>query len=660
MPTFTLPDGKQLSFPSPVSGRQVAEAIGPRLAKVAIGVKLDDRILDLAATLDRDGRLSVITPKDDNPDALFLLRHSAAHVLAEAVCRLWPKTRLAYGPPVDEGFFYDMQVVAADGSDVRPTSDDFAKIEAEMAKIIAEDRPFTRTDYPCAVGLARTEGDAFKRDNAERAIAKGAATISFYSTGTPGQAWEDLCAGPHVPSTGVLKASKIMSVAGAYWHGDQTGPQLTRIYGTCFADEKGLKAHLARLEEAKKRDHRKLGREMDLFHLDDENPGQVFWHPKGWTIYRTLESYVRGKIERDGYVEVKTPSVMPKSLWDRSGHWAKYRENMFTTESEKREFALKPMNCPGHIEIFKSGLRSYRDLPLRMAEFGSCCRNELSGALHGIMRVRGFVQDDAHIFVAESQIPAEVAKFCALLKDIYADFGFADDKVQVKFSTRPATRVGDDATWDRAEAALADACAKAGLAYVISPGEGAFYGPKLEFTLVDALGRGWQCGTIQVDYQLASAERLNATFIGEDGQKHHPVLLHRAVLGSLERFIGILIEHFAGKFPLWLAPEQIRLLPITDAQLPYARQVRDRLVAAGLRCQVDETPDKLGAKIRLARNERVTYFGVIGEQEVMGGTVALQNQAGEKQGAPALDALIALLLQEVAEKRLPVTSTATG
>ncbi|MFM2089895.1 MAG: hypothetical protein RLZZ127_384, partial [Planctomycetota bacterium] len=620
MPAYTLPDGSQKSFPAPVTGRQLAESIGPGLARKAIGTKVGSEIRDLDRVIEDGATVSILTASNDNPDSLWLLRHSCAHVLAEAVCALWPKTRLAYGPPIDDGFFYDMAIRDAADEPVALTDAEFAKIEAKMAEIVKADRPFTRCDYAVEAGLARTAADKYKRDNAERAIAKGAQTISFYATGTPGSDWEDLCAGPHVPRTGVLAAFKVMSVAGAYWHGDQTSDQLTRIYGTCFADDKGLKAHLQRIEEAKKRDHRKLGKEMQLFHLDEENPGQVFWHPKGWSIYRVLEDYVRAKIQANGYVEVKTPSVMPKSLWDRSGHWAKYRDAMFTTESEKREFALKPMNCPGHIEIFKQGLKSYRDLPLRMAEFGSCTRNELSGALHGIMRVRGFVQDDAHIFAAESQIASEVAEFVRLLKDIYRDFGFGDDRIIVRFSTRPAMRVGTDAQWDRAEAALADACQRAGLSYVLAPGEGAFYGPKLEFTLVDALGRHWQCGTIQVDYQLPGPERLNATYIGEDGQKHHPVILHRAILGSLERFIGILIEHFAGKFPLWLAPEQIRILPISDAQIPYARQVQSALLAAGLRAAIDENPDKLGAKIRLARTDRVPYFAVVGEAEVAAGT----------------------------------------
>lgn len=653
MPTYTLPDGKPVSFPEPVTGRHIALGISEGLARRAIAVKLDGDIIDLDRVLPREGLVKIILAKDDDADALFVLRHSCAHVLAEAICSKWPKTRLAYGPSIEDGFFYDMAVRDAKDQPVALSDDDFAVIEARMAEIIKENRPFTRCEYSTDEGLARTGNDIYKRDNAERAIAKGSQTISFYATGAPGEAWEDLCAGPHVPSTGVLSAFKIMSVAGAYWHGDQTSDQLTRVYGTCFADKKGLKAYLHRLEEAKKRDHRKLGREMNLFHVDEENPGQVFWHPKGWTIYRVLEEYIRSTIAARGYVEVKTPSVMPKSLWERSGHWAKYHDFMFTTASEEREFALKPMNCPGHIEIFKQGLKSYRELPLRMAEFGACNRNELSGALHGIMRVRGFVQDDAHIFCTEAQIPGEVADFCRLLKDVYRDVGFGDDSVIVKFSTRPATRVGTDEQWDRAEAALANACELAKLSYTIAPGEGAFYGPKLEFTLVDALGRHWQCGTIQVDYQLPSKERLDATYIGEDGGKHHPVMLHRAILGSLERFVGILIEHYSGKFPLWLSPEQIRVLPITDEQLPYAEDVVLTLRAAGIRADVDRKPEKLGAKIREARNDRVPYFAVVGGQEVESKQVALQNQTGAKLGTVSIPDLIAKLQGEIIDKTIP-------
>ena len=660
MLAYALPDGKLLEFDQPATGRQIAERIGPGLARKAIGIVVNDEVRDLSRPISEPARIRILTASNDSAEALSLLRHSCAHVLAEAICSLFPKTRLAYGPAIEEGFFYDMAVFDAAGEPRTLTDADFAAIEARMREIVNANRPFTRCELTPDQGLARTADDKYKHNNAERAIARGAETISFYSTGAPGEAWEDLCAGPHVPSTGVLGAFKVMSVAGAYWHGDQASDRLTRVYGTCFADEKGLKAHLHRIEEAKKRDHRKLGRELDLFHVDEENPGQVFWHPKGWSIYRTLEDYVRAKVNANGYVEVRTPSVMPKSLWERSGHWAKYRENMFTTASEDREFALKPMNCPGHIEIFKQGLKSYRELPLRMAEFGACTRNELSGALHGIMRVRGFVQDDAHIFCTEAQIPSEVAEFCRLLKEVYADFGFGDDKIIVKFSTRPKLRVGTDEQWDRAEGALADACQKAGLAYTVAPGEGAFYGPKLEFTLVDALGRHWQCGTIQVDSQLPSCERLNATFVGEDGQKHHPVMLHRAILGSLERFVGILIEHFEAKFPLWLAPEQIRVLPITDEHLPWAREVRAKLVAAGLRATVDEKPEKLGAKIREARTQRVTYFAVVGAQEVTDGTVALQNQAGEKLGTLQVADLVARLQAEVKAKTLPTASAAAA
>ena len=648
MPRITLPDGKVLEFQGPVTGAQVAETIGPGLRKRAIGVKLDgDEIRDLGRAIDRDCTIKIITAKDDDPDALYLLRHSAAHVLAEAICALHPGTKLAYGPPVDDGFFYDIKTPA-------PLSEaDFPAIEAKMQEIIAQDRPFVRCELSKEDGLARTEGDKYKRDNAERAIARGSETISFYSTGTPGQAWEDLCAGPHVPSTGWLKASKVMSVAGAYWHGDQNSDQLTRVYGTCFADEKGLKQHLHRIEEAKRRNHRKIGKEMNLFHLEEDNPGQVFWHPAGWSIYVTLMDYMRQKQREHGYVEVHTPSVMARSLFEKSGHWDNYRQNMFATESEKRDYAIKPMNCPGHILVFKQGLKSYRDLPMRIAEFGSCCRNEAAGALHGVMRVRGFVQDDAHIFCSDSQVESEVVDFCKMLIAVYADFGFSKDNVLVKLATRPEQRIGDDASWDRAEKALGDAVLKAGMKYVVSPGEGAFYGPKLEFTLFDAIGRGWQCGTIQLDPNLPSKNRLDATYVSEDGSKKNCLMLHRVILGSLERFLGILIEHFEGKFPLWLAPEQVRILPISDAQIEAARALKAKLVAHGVRVTVDEKADMLGAKVREARLARVNYFAVLGQKEVEAGTVSWQNQQAEKLGTPTQDEFVAAVLSEIAEKRLP-------
>jgi threonyl-tRNA synthetase len=568
-------------------------------------------------------------------------------VLAEAICALHPGTKLAYGPPVDDGFFYDIKTPVA------LSEADFPAIEAKMQEIIAQDRPFVRCELSKEAGLERTKDDKYKRDNAERAIARGSETISFYSTGTPGQAWEDLCAGPHVPSTGWLKASKVMSVAGAYWHGDQNSDQLTRVYGTCFADDKGLKQHLHRIEEAKRRNHRKIGKEMNLFHLEEDNPGQVFWHPAGWSIYVTLMDYMRQKQRENGYVEVHTPSVMARSLFEKSGHWDNYRQNMFATESEKRDYAIKPMNCPGHILVFKQGLKSYRDLPMRIAEFGSCCRNEAAGALHGVMRVRGFVQDDAHIFCSDSQVESEVVDFCKMLIAVYADFGFSKDNVLVKLATRPEQRIGDDASWDRAEKALGDAVLKAGMKYVVSPGEGAFYGPKLEFTLFDAIGRGWQCGTIQLDPNLPSKNRLDATYVSEDGSKKNCLMLHRVILGSLERFLGILIEHFEGKFPLWLAPEQVRILPISDAQIEAARALKAKLAAHGVRVTVDEKADMLGAKVREARLARVNYFAVLGQKEAEAGTVSWQNQQAEKLGTPTQDEFVAAILAEIAEKRLP-------
>jgi len=678
MPTITLPDGKTLAFDTAVSGRDIAESIGPGLAKAAIGVRVDDELRDLDRPIEHDAAVGIVTAKNDDEDALFLLRHSCAHVLAEAICDLLPGTKLAYGPPVEGGFYYDLATP-------RPlTSDDFPAIEKRMAEIVAEDRPFTRCELPPEQGMQRVAGDKYKTDNAERALARGADVLSFYVTGEPEQDWEDLCAGPHVPSTGRLKgAFKVMSVAGAYWHGDQNSDQLTRVYGTCFADKKGLKRHLQLLEEAKLRDHRRLGRELDLFHVPDDNPGQIFWHPKGWTIYRSIEQYIRTRVEAADYVEVKTPSLQPQALWERSGHWEKYRENMFLTREQDRGhggaaagdagdaaddpttgpvrvFALKPMNCPGHIEIFKTALRSYRELPLRMAEFGSCVRYEPGGALHGILRVRGFVQDDAHIFCTEEQIGDEVAEFCALLKVVYEDFGFPAEQVTVKFATRPPVRVGSDADWDRAEEALRRAVEQTGLTVEMNPGEGAFYGPKLEFVLRDCLGRDWQCGTIQVDYQLAGPDRLDATYVAEDGSRQHPVILHRAILGSLERFIGILLEHYAGKLPLWLAPEQIRILSVTDEQLDFAREVALRLRDAGLRATVASSSDKLGAKIRQARNERVNYFAVVGEREVAERSVSLQRQDGSKLGNLSIDELEQRLLAEIAEKQTPELAETSG
>ena len=567
---------------------------------------------------------------------LSTLRHSTAHVMAEAVVKLFPGTKVAIGPSIDYGFYYDFELP-------RPiNNEDLPAIEKEMRKILT-----TRSNFEKEVISREKALEMFKDQPFKVELIEGLPQdeeITIYKSGE----FTDLCRGPHVCSMADINAQgfKLMKVAGAYWRGDETRPMLTRIYGTAWEKPNDLKEYLAMLEEAEKRDHRKIGKAMNLFHIDEENPGQIFWHPKGWTLYLTVQNYVRQRIKEDGYLEVHTPFVMPRSLWERSGHWAKYKENMFITESEKRLFALKPMNCPGHVEIFKQGIKSYKDLPLRLAEFGSCTRNEPSGSLHGIMRVRGFVQDDAHIFCTEEQISSEVSKFCALLKRMYADFGFAEDRILVKFSTRPEQRVGDDATWDRAEKALADACADAGLEYEIAEGEGAFYGPKLEFTLIDALGREWQCGTIQLDYQLPSAERLNAEYIGDDNNKHHPVMLHRAVLGSLERFIGILIENCAGIMPPWLAPVQAVIVPVAPAFNDYAQKVQKILDEKGFRVIADIGTDRMNAKIRKHQEEKVIYQLIVGQSEMDNNSVAVRMRKGG-QKVMTLDEFISFLKDKV-------------
>jgi len=567
---------------------------------------------------------------------LSTLRHSTAHVMAEAVVNLFPGTKVAIGPAIDYGFYYDFELP-------RPiNNDDLPAIEKEMRKILT-----TRSNFEKEVISREKALEMFKDQPFKIELIKDLPAdeeISIYKSGE----FTDLCRGPHVCSMADINAQgfKLMKIAGAYWRGDETRPMLTRIYGTAWEKPNDLKEYLAMLEEAEKRDHRKVGKAMNLFHIDEENPGQIFWHPKGWTLYLTIQNYVRKRIKEDGYLEVHTPFVMPRSLWERSGHWAKYKENMFITESEKRLFALKPMNCPGHVEIFKQGIKSYKDLPLRLAEFGSCTRNEPSGSLHGIMRIRGFVQDDAHIFCTEEQISSEVSKFCALLKRMYADFGFAEDKILVKFSTRPEQRVGDDATWDRAEKALSDACADAGLKYEIAEGEGAFYGPKLEFTLIDALGREWQCGTIQLDYQLPSAERLNAEYIGDDNNKHHPVMLHRAVLGSLERFIGILIENCAGIMPPWLAPVQAVIVPVAPAFNEYAQKVQKVLDEKGFRVIADIGTDRMNAKIRKHQEEKVIYQLIVGQSEMDNNSVAVRMRKGG-QKIMSLDDFISFLKDKV-------------
>jgi threonyl-tRNA synthetase len=554
-------------------------------------------------------------------EQLEKIRHSAAHVMAQAVVKRFPGTKVAIGPAIDKGFYYDFALS-------RPiTQEDLPEIEKEMRRIVSGNHPFVKKVISRTQALALFADEPYKTELINDLGAD--AEISTYTQ----DSFTDLCRGPHVENTKEINAQafKLMKTAGAYWRGDEKRPMLTRIYGTAWEKPADLQAYLDMLAEAEKRDHRRISRELDLFHIDEENPGQIFWHPRGWTVYRIIENYVRERVSEDGYVEVKTPVVMPRSLWEKSGHWAKYRENMFITESEKRLFALKPMNCPGHIEIFKQQTRSYRDLPLRIAEFGSCTRNEASGALHGIMRIRGFVQDDAHIFCTEEQIGGEVLRFTKLLKTIYQDFGFTEDKIKVKFSTRPEVRLGDDAVWDRAEGALAEACKLANLPYEISPGEGAFYGPKLEFTLVDALGREWQCGTFQVDYQLPSKERLDAEYVGEDNAKHTPVMLHRAALGSLERFIGILLENFAGALPAWLHFTQAVVIPVAPPFHGYAESVCAQLKDAGIRAEADLGSDRMNAKIRLAQTQKIPYMLVVGEKEAANNEIAVRFRDGRPQ-----------------------------
>lgn len=559
-----------------------------------------------------------LPPKTEKLD---LVRHSTAHIMAAAVVTLFPGTKVAIGPSIDNGFYYDFQLPRA----ITPA--DLPEIEREMRKILNGNSDFVRREVSREDALDLFKFQPFKLELINELPED--AVITIYQSGE----FMDLCRGPHVGNTKEINAQsfKLMKIAGAYWRGDEKRPMLTRIYGTAWEKPNDLKAYLTMLEEAEKRDHRKIARDLDLLHIDEENPGQIFWHPDGWLVYRLIKNYVREKIEADGYVEVNTPFVMPQSFWEKSGHWEKYRENMFVTESEKQIFALKPMNCPGHIEIFKQGLKSYRDLPFRMAEFGSCTRNEPSGSLHGIMRVRGFVQDDGHIFCTEEQIPSEVTKFCELLKAMYRDFGFDADSILVKFSTRPEKRVGDDASWDRAEAALREACEMAKLSYEVAPGEGAFYGPKLEFTLIDALGRQWQCGTIQVDYNLTRKERLNAEYTGEDNMRHMPVMLHRAALGSLERFLGILIEHYAGALPPWLSPKQVVVIPVATAFEKYAETVASTLRSRGVRVKADCDNDRMNAKIRKYQGLKVPYQLVIGQKEEESNSVAVRFRDGRQE-----------------------------
>ena len=624
---ITFPDGNQKSFEGPVTGLSIAQGISPGLAKKAALVQVDGELWDLTRPIDRDARISIITR--DKPEALETIRHDAAHVLAQAVQELFPGTQITFGPSTEYGFYYDF-------ARAEPfTEADLEKIEQKMREIVKRDLPITREvwSHENAVAHFEKSGETFKAEWIRDGI-KPDETLTIYRQGDQ---WLDMCLGPHLPSTGKLgTAFKLTKVSGAYWRGDAKNAQLQRIYGLAFANDEELKAHLRMLEEAEKRDHRRLGRQLNLFHIQDEAIGQVFWHPKGWAIYRTLEDYVRRQLDAVGYVEVKTPLLVDRKLWEQSGHWENYRKNMFIAEVDEGEvagvqrkatLAVKPMNCPCHVQIFKQGIRSYRDLPLRMAEFGACHRYEPSGALHGLMRVRGFVQDDAHIFCTEEQIGPETVAFCDLLKRMYKDLGF--ENVSVKFSDRPENRAGDDATWDRAEGALRGAVEQAGLPYTLNPGEGAFYGPKLEFVLRDAIGRDWQCGTLQVD--LVLPERLDAEYVTEDGSKKRPVMLHRAVLGSFERFIGILIEQHAGAFPMWLAPVQAVVAPIVSDADEYATKVCAELRKAGIRAEADLRNEKINYKIREHATQKIPVIVVVGRKEAEEGTVTLRFRGEERQ-----------------------------
>nr|BAL52432.1 threonyl-tRNA synthetase [uncultured Gammaproteobacteria bacterium] len=638
MPKITLPDGKQLCFDRPVTAKEVAEAVGPKLAKAALAAKVDGKLVDLSFLIEKDAQVQVITPQD--PEGLEVIRHSSAHLLAQAVKALYPKAQVTIGPVIEDGFYYDFAFE-------RPfTTEDLEKIEQKMQELAKAALPIERrvVSRQEAIEFFRQQGEEYKAKIIEE-IPEGE-EISLYTQGD----FTDLCRGPHVPDTGRLKAFKLTKVAGAYWKGDARNEMLQRIYGTAWADQDQLKAYLHRLEEAEKRDHRRLGKQLDLFHLQEEAPGMVFWHPKGWRIYQTIEQYIRQKLRQHGYQEVRTPIVVDRSLWEKSGHWDKFGNLIFTTQAENREYAIKPMNCPCHVQIYNQGLKSYRDLPLRLAEFGSCHRNEPSGTLHGLLRVRGFVQDDAHIFCTEDQVQDEVAAFIDLLFEVYRDFGF--DEVQIKLSTRPENRVGSDEIWDKAEKALEEALVRKGLAFELQPGEGAFYGPKIEFALKDCLGRVWQLGTIQVDFSMP--ERLEATYVAEDGSRKTPVMLHRAILGSLERFIGILLEHYAGRLPLWLAPVQAVVLNITDPQRDYAEEVQRALTARGFRVEADLRNAKIGYKIREHSMQRVPYLLIVGDKEMAARQVTVRTQQGENLGSMALDDLPAWFEEQVAARRAAV------
>ncbi|MEJ7929549.1 threonine--tRNA ligase [Ramlibacter sp. AN1015] len=630
----TLPDGSQRAYPGPVTVAEVASSIGAGLAKAALAGKVDGKVVDTAHLIEHDSRVSIVTAKD--PDGLDVIRHSTAHLLAYAVKELFPDAQVTIGPVIENGFYYDFAYK-------RPfTPEDLAAIERRMADLAAKDEPVTRRVLPRDEAVAHFKGlgEQYKAEIISN-IPSGE-DVSLYREG----GFEDLCRGPHVPSTGKLKHFKLMKVAGAYWRGDHRNEMLQRIYGTAWSTKEELQQYLTMLEEAEKRDHRRLGRELDLFHIDDHAPGVVFWHPKGWTVWQEVEQYMRRVYRDNGYQEVKGPQLLDKTLWEKTGHWDKYRENMFTTESEKRDYALKPMNCPGHILIYKQGVKSYRDLPLRYGEFGQCHRNEPTGGLHGIMRVRGFTQDDGHIFCTEDHILGECTAFTALLQKVYRDFGFTE--VIYKVATRPEKRIGSDESWDKAEHALKESLRASDCEFEIAPGDGAFYGPKIEYTLKDAIGRQWQCGTMQVDFSMP--ERLDAEYVGEDGNRHRPVMLHRAIVGSMERFLGILVEQHAGALPAWLAPVQVAVLNITDAQADYAREVGKTLLNQGLRVELDLRNEKITYKIREHSLQKLPYILVVGDKEKAAGAASVRARGNKDLGVMAVEEFVRIIARNIADK----------
>lgn len=632
MPIITLPDGSQRQFAHSVSVMDVAADIGPGLAKACIAGRVNGELVDACELIEADASLAIITAKDE--EGLDILRHSCAHLLGHAIKQLWPQTKMAIGPVIDNGFYYDVDL------DRTLTDDDLAALEERMLALAAKDYDVIKkkVSWQEARDVFEARGETYKVEILDQNIARDDQPGLYHH-----EEYVDMCRGPHVPNMRHCHHFKLQKMSGAYWRGDSNNKMLQRIYGTAWADKKQLKGYLQRLEEASKRDHRKIGKQLDLYHMQEEAPGMVFWHNDGWTIFRELETFIRGKLKEYDYQEVKGPFMMDRVLWERSGHWEKYAQAMFTTQSENREYAIKPMNCPGHVQIFNQGLKSYRDLPLRMAEFGSCHRNEPSGSLHGLMRVRGFTQDDAHIFCTEEQIMEEVSACIRMVYDVYGTFGF--ENIVVKLSTRPEQRIGSDEAWDRAEAALGEALVLNGLKYDLQPGEGAFYGPKIEFTLHDCLDRAWQCGTVQLDFALPG--RLGATYVGEDNERHVPVMIHRAILGSLERFIGILTEEYAGLFPTWLAPTQAVVMNITDNQADYAVKVAKALNDAGLRAKADLRNEKIGFKIREHTLKRVPFMLVCGDKEVEAGKIAVRTRKGADLGTYPVEELVALLTQEV-------------